>query len=82
MASCGLLAQRFPRCCKYVTITRMCSGPEDKISPDQWPSQLRPNSVVYCRKRADKPEDMGHALKNTYRYHNLLGRLNGEALKQ
>ena len=67
---------------KYVTITRKGPGPDDKPRPDHRPSQLRPNSVEYWRKRDDKQVDIGHAFKYPYSYYNLLRRVNDDALKQ
>ncbi|MGV3664168.1 MAG: hypothetical protein ACO1TE_28605 [Prosthecobacter sp.] len=67
---------------KYVTITRGGPGPEDKPRPDHRPSQLRPNSAEYWRKRGDRQVDIGHAFKYPYSYYNLLARVSDDTLRR
>ncbi len=67
---------------KYVTVTRRGPEPDAKRLPDHQPSDLRPTSAAYWKKRGDRAVDIGHVFKYPYSYYDLLRRADDPELRR
>ena len=67
---------------KYVTVTRRGPEKDAKRIPDHKPSQLRPDSAEYWKKRGDHAVDIGHVFKYPYSYYDLLRNVDDPAMKR